>query len=154
MKKHTKQAHTRRPFGYTVGEYIDKLSIVSKKALCGLPGAQKELDTMLSWLTPQSRSFLLAVIRVAQTNMDIWQLEHSVRNAAEGSIPLHEVGRRSIMIRNTNKTRVLYKNELDAEVGSVEEKIKHLAEDTYAKFYDAIGIEYKARTREEGGEGE
>ena len=144
----------RKPFSYTFGEFIDRLCIVSKKAMCGLPGAQNELDEMIGWCAQAGIDgvFLLAIIRIAQCNLTIWDLEHSVRNAAEGSIPLSEVGRRSIMIRNTNKTRIENKNLLDQGV-HVEEKIKHLSEDTYEKFY---GKEMAARfkTREEGGVGE
>ena len=142
----------RKPFTYTFGEFIDKLCIVSKKSLCGLPGANLELNTMMEWCkdTGIDGQFFLAIIRIAQTNLTIWDLEHSVRNAAEGSIPLSEVGRRSVMIRNTNKTRIESKNILDEGI-AVEEKIKHLAEDTYERFYKEAGVEYKAKTREEGG---
>jgi hypothetical protein len=142
----------RKPFTMTFGQFIDQLTIVSKKAMCGLPGAQKELDTMLAWCKTSKidGEFILAIIRVAQCNLTIWDLEHSVRNAAEGSIPLSEVGRRAIMIRNTNKTRIENKNILDKRV-FVEEKIKHLSEGTYERFYKAAGISYVGKTREEGG---
>ncbi len=145
----------RPKFGYTFGEFIDRLTIVSKKDLCNLPGAHAELSEILRWCKEAriDGEFLLAVIRIAQANLTIWDLEHSVRNAAEGSIPLSEVGRRAIMIRNTNKTRIEAKNTLDKGV-FVEEKIKHLSEDTYDKFYKAAGLKFKFKTREEGGEGE
>jgi hypothetical protein len=145
----------RKPFTYTFGEFIDALCVTSKKALCNLPGAQKELEEMMEWcrVFHIDGEFLLAIVRLAQSNLTIWDLEHSVRNAAEGSIPLSEVGRRAIMIRNTNKTRIENKNILNKTV-KVEEKIKHLSEDTYEKYYKAAGIEYLAKTREEGGEGE
>ena len=143
------------PFALSFGEFTDKLCIVSKKALCKLPGAQKELDDMMAECKKAKidGEFILAIIRLAQTNLSIWDLEHSVRNAAEGSIPLSEVGRRAIMIRNTNKIRVEQKNILDRG-NRVEEKIKHLSEDTYDKFYKAIEVAYLAQTREEGGQGE
>jgi len=145
----------RKPFTYTFGEFIDLFTIVSKKALCGLPGAEEELKQMLDWCKKigVDGEFLLAIIRIAQTNLSIWDLEHSVRNAAEGSISLAEVGRRSIMIRNTNKIRVQNKNILDRGY-RVEEKMKHLSEDVYEKFYKIAGLKYEAKTREEGGEGE
>lgn len=145
----------RAPFSYTLGEYIDKLTILSKKDLCGLPGSKEELETNLYWLKEQGidADILLAIIRITQCNMDIWHLEHSVRNAAEGSIPLHEVGRRAIMIRNTNKIRVQYKNVLDSkhEHGIVEEKIKHLSEDLYSRFYEPKGMNIEHKTIAEGG---
>jgi hypothetical protein len=146
---------SRGPFSYTIGEYIDKLTILSKKDLCNLPGASTELEINLQWLKDRGidADMLLSIIRIAQTNMDIWHLEHSVRNAAEGSIPLHEVGRRAIMIRSSNKIRVHYKNVLDSSVkgGLVEEKIKHLSEDLYTKFYEARGIQAQNKTIAEGG---
>ena len=145
----------RKPFSLTFGEFIDRLTIISKKVMCGLPGAQKELETMMTWCKDSGidGEFILAIIRVAQTNLSIWDLEHSVRNAAEGSISLAEVGRRAIMVRNTNKQRIEAKNILD-KATFVEEKIKHLSESVYDKFYDLAGVKYAARTREEGGEGE
>jgi hypothetical protein len=146
----------RKAFTYTFGEFIDRLCIVSKKAMCRLPGAEHELHQMMAWCVEAGidGEFLLAIIRVAQCNLSIWDLEHAVRNASEGSIPLAEVGRRAIMIRNTNRTRIESKNILDKYIGAVEEKIKHLSEDTYDKFYGFAGLNYKAKTREEGGEGE
>jgi hypothetical protein len=142
-------------FQYTFGEFIDRLTIISKKEMCNLPGAKAELETMMTWCRTAGidGEFILAIIRVAQTNLSIWDLEHSVRNAAEGSISLAEVGRRSIMIRNTNKQRIEAKNILDRGT-FVEEKIKHLSEDVYERFYNHAGLKYEARTREEGGEGE
>jgi hypothetical protein len=144
-----------KAFTFTFGEFIDRLCIISKKALCNLPGAQMELAAVLKQCKKigVDGPFLLAIIRLAQANLSIWDLEHSVRNAAEGSIPLAEVGRRAIMIRNTNKVRIEAKNQLDKGL-HVEEKIKHLSESTYDHFYKAAGIEYKAKTLEEGGEGE
>lgn len=145
----------RPPFQYTFGEFIDRLCIISKKAMCNLPGAQQELEEMMAWCKDAGidGEFVLAIIRVAQTNLTIWDLEHSVRNASEGSMPLSEVGRRSIMVRNTNKTRIEAKNILDRCV-FVEEKIKHLSEDTYDRFYKMNGLEAKYKTKEEGGIGE
>jgi hypothetical protein len=145
----------RQPFSLTFGEFIDRLTIISKKAMSGLPGADAELALMMKWCRSAGidGEFILAIIRVAQTNMSIWDLEHSVRNAAEGSISLAEVGRRSIMIRNTNRQRIEAKNILDRGT-FVEEKIKHLSESTYDRFYNYAGLKYKAPTREEGGEGE
>jgi hypothetical protein len=151
-----KEEVVRKPFTLTFGEFIDKLCIVSKKAMCDLEGAKKELSIMMDWCKEVGidGEFILAIVRLAQTNMSIWDLEHSVRNSAEGSMPLSEVGRRSIMIRNTNKFRKEAQNTLDIEIGYVEEKIKHLSEDTYDKFYAKAGLKPSYKTLEEGGPGE
>jgi hypothetical protein len=80
---------------------------------------------------------ILSIIRVAQANADIWNLEHKLRNAADGDVPLAEAGKIAIKVREHNKTRIRYMNELDKAVGSefVAEKINHLSEECYEKFY-------------------
>ena len=132
---------TRKPFTYTFGELIDKLSIISKKDLFNLPGAKEELDLMMKWmndLLPEAAYLILSIIRVTQANADVWHLEHELRNAKEGDFPLSEVGRRAIKIREHNKTRVRYINELNSLAGtkSVTEKIQHISEEVYDKFYN------------------
>jgi hypothetical protein len=57
------------------------------------------------------------------------------------------------MVRNTNKTRIESKNVLDKHI-FVEEKIKHLSEDTYDRFYQLNGVKLEYKTKEEGGENE
>jgi len=141
----------RKDFTYTFGELIDKLTIVSKKDLCNLPGARNELNTIMSWLEKslgEQAYLLLSIIRVAQSNMDIWNREHKLRNASEGEIPLHIVGKVAIEVREINKTRVRYKNELDTLCGAnhVEEKIKHLSEEVYDKYYRRINGGIKLNT--------
>ena len=143
-----KKKESRRPFSYTFGELVDKISILSKKDLFGLPGSRAELDTVMKWLTDLGIEayLILSIIRLTQANNDIWHLEHELRNAAEGEMPLDEVGRRAIKIREHNKTRVRYMNELDTICGAyhVTEKVKHLSEDIYEKFYQN-GKEKKAK---------
>lgn len=130
---------SRRAFTYSFAELIDKLSITSKKDLFHLKGARKELDLMMKWLNDLSIDayVLLSIIRITQANADIWYLEHELRNASEGDFPLSEVGRRSIKIREYNKTRVRYINELNKAVGDTQvmEKVKHLSEEIYDKYY-------------------
>ena len=129
----------RPPFTYTMGELIDKLSIISKKDQFNLQGARQELDTMMKWLNDLGIDayLILSIIRITEANMSIWNLEHELRNAKEGDIPLDEVGRIAIKVREHNKGRVRYMNELDSLCGAehITEKVKHLSEDIYEKFY-------------------
>jgi len=129
----------RKPFSYTFGEFIDKLAITSKKDLANLPGARQELNEMMDWLKGigVDAYYLLSIVRITQSNMDIWNLEHKMRQDNDNLTPLHIIGTRAIQIREHNKTRVRYKNELDRICGDshVEEKIRHLSEETYGKFY-------------------
>lgn len=129
----------RQPFQYSFGEFIDRLSIVSKKDHHGLQGARQELDTMMGWLNGigVDAYAILCIIRITTANMCIWNLEHELRNAKEGEIPLDQVGKIAIKVREFNKDRVRYMNELDKLCGSgvVTEKIQHLSEDIYDKYY-------------------
>jgi len=129
----------RPPFTYTFGELVDKLSILSKKDQFNLQGARQELDTIMKWLNDigVDAYLILSIIRVTQANNDIWHLEHELRNAKEGDIPLDQVGRIAIKVREHNKGRVRYMNELDSLCGAehITEKVKHLSEDIYDRFY-------------------
>ena len=129
----------RPPFSYTFGELIDKLSIISKKDHHGLQGARQELDTMMKWLNDigVDAYLILSIIRVTTANMCIWNLEHELRNAKEGEIPLDKVGKIAIKVREFNKDRVRYMNELDSLCGAehITEKVQHLSEDIYERFY-------------------
>ena len=136
MKKKKVQ---RGAFQYSFAELIDKLSIVSRKEIYGLEGARKELDLMMGWLNDIGIDayILLAIIRITQANADIWNKEHEIRNASFGEMPLSVVGKAAEQVREHNKTRVRYMNELSKAVGDsqVQEKIRHLSEEIYDKYY-------------------
>ena len=141
MKQATppKRKITRKPFTYSIAELIDKLSITSKKDLYNLPGAKAELDTMMKWLNGLGIDAytILSIIRITQANSDIWNLEHQLRDAVVGDFPENVVGRIAEKVRDHNKTRVRYMNELNQACGDkqVIEKIRHLSEEIYDKYY-------------------
>jgi len=129
----------RKPFTYSFAELIDKLSIVSRKEVYGLEGARRELDLIMKWLEDVGIEayVLLSIIRITQANADIWNKEHEMRNAAVGEMSLSKVGRIAEQVREHNKTRVRYMNELSKAVGDTQvlEKIRHLSEEIYDKYY-------------------
>jgi hypothetical protein len=129
----------RKAFSYSFAELIDKLSITSKKDLYNLPGARKELNTIMQWLKDAGIDayVLLSIIRITQANADIWNQEHALRNAVVGDMPENVVGRIAEKVRDYNKTRVRYMNELNNAVGDeqVLEKIRHLSEEVYERYY-------------------
>ena len=129
----------RKPFTYSFAELIDKLSIVSRKEIYGLPGARAELDLIMKWMNDLGIDayIILAIIRITQANADIWNKEHEIRNASFGEMPLSVVGKAAEQVREHNKTRVRYMNELSKAVGDsqVQEKIRHLSEEIYDKYY-------------------
>lgn len=131
---------TRKPFTYSFAELIDKLSIVSKKDLFNLPGARKELNLIMQWLKDAGIEgyVLLSIIRITQANADIWNKEHEMRNAVVGEMPENVVGRIAEQVREFNKGRVRYMNELNSAVGDTQvmEKIRHLSEEVYDKYYN------------------
>ena len=139
MKK--KKPVQRKAFTYSFSELIDKLSIVSRKDVYKLPGARAELDLIMGWLADAGIEgyVLLSIIRITQANADIWNKEHAMRNAVVGEMPENVVGRIAEQVRDHNKTRVRYLNELSKAVGDkqVLEKIRHLSEEVYEKYYQS-----------------
>lgn len=130
----------RKAFTYSFAELVDKLSIVSKKDLFNLPGARKELNLIMQWLKDAGIEgyVLLSIIRITQANADIWNKEHEMRNAVVGEMPENVVGRIAEQVREFNKGRVRYMNELNSAVGDTQvmEKIRHLSEEVYDKYYN------------------
>jgi hypothetical protein len=131
----------RQPFTYSFSELIDKLSIISEKDLYKLEGARKELDLIMGWLKDAGIDAytILSIIRITQANAIIWSKEHELRNAVVGEFPENVAGRIAEQIREHNKTRVRYMNELNMSCGDeqVNEKVRHLSEDIYEKYYRA-----------------
>jgi hypothetical protein len=74
-----------------------------------------------------SGALLAAIIRINQMNIEIWNLENEIRNDTENKMDNAEIGRRAKMIRDYNKKRIDYKNEINriTEMGFREFKVKH-----------------------------
>ena len=134
-----RKSKSRKPFCYSFSELIDKLSITSKKDLYNLPGARGELNLIMKWLKDIGIDayVLLSIIRITQANADIWNQEHALRNAVVGDMPENVIGRIAEKVRDYNKTRVRYMNELNKAVGDTQvlEKIRHLSEEIYTRYY-------------------
>jgi hypothetical protein len=60
----------------------------------------------------------------------IWELEKELKSGREQELPLEEIGRRAISIRDHNNRRIKYKNLLAERVGCPVREIKkdHLSE--------------------------
>jgi len=67
--------------------------------------------------------------KLIEINGQIWDLESDIRKGKEGVLGLEEVGRRAIKIRENNKIRVTYKNEIVEifEEGYKDIKINHVS---------------------------
>jgi len=65
-----------------------------------------------------------------EINGKIWSLESDIRLGKETELGLEEVGRRALQIRDHNKVRIQYKNELNLKYneGFEEIKVNHSSE--------------------------
>ena len=115
----------------SLGDIVDRLTILSRKIFFGEEGAYKEHTYLTEGISrlkiPLSGALLATIIRIAQINIEIWNLENEIRNDTEDKMDNAEVGRRAKLIRDYNKKRIEYKNEINriTERGFREFKIKH-----------------------------
>jgi hypothetical protein len=82
------------------------------------------------------------VDRLCIVNMKIWHLENEIRHMKDVRLPLAEIGRRALLIRDLNKERVEYKNAIsnlfEEQFGDV--KIDH-ASAYYWNQIDKLGTD-------------
>ena len=115
----------------SLGDVIDRLTILSRKIYFGEEGAYREHTYLTEGIDalgiPLSGSLLSAIIRINQMNIEIWNLENEIRNDTENKMDDAEIGRRAKLIRDYNKKRIEYKNEINriTEMGFREFKTKH-----------------------------
>jgi hypothetical protein len=115
-----------------LGDIIDKLSILTRKIYFGEEAAFAEHDYLKTGLTElgYDGELICASLRLCQMNFEIWNLENSIRRGGEGTLGLEEVGRRAVEIRNLNRKRIQYKNEITKldHIGFSECKTNHLSQ--------------------------
>jgi len=109
-----------------MGDVIDKMTILTRKTYFGEEFAHIELDAYIKKLGKLGE-LLVNTIRLGQINFEIWNLENELRKGGEDKFSLEEIGRRAIKIRDFNKKRIQYKNEINriTQTGFIEYKIKH-----------------------------
>lgn len=61
---------------------------------------------------PSSPESLDLINSLYKVNGQMWDAEHDIRRAMDQTLGLEEIGRRAIVIRDLNKTRVSIKNQL------------------------------------------
>ena len=107
----------------SLGDVIDRLTILSRKIYFGEEGAYREHTYLTEGIDalgiPLSGSLLSAIIRINQMNIEIWNLENEIRNDTENKMDNAEIGRRAKLIRDHNKKRIEYKNEIIRRYGDV-----------------------------------
>lgn len=115
----------------SLGDVIDRLTILSRKIFFGEEEAYKEFEYLTEGVDrlgiKLSGALLACLLRLQAMNIEIWNLENEIRNDTENAMPNEEVGRRAKLIRDFNKKRIDYKNEINrlTQMGFREFKIKH-----------------------------
>lgn len=115
----------------SLGDVFDRLTILSRKIYFGEEGAYKEHTYLTEGIDKLgirlSGALLSAIIRLNQMNIEVWNLENEIRNDSENKMDNAEIGKRAKMIRDHNKKRIEYKNEINRLTGGGfrEFKIKH-----------------------------
>lgn len=113
----------------SLGDAIDRVTILARKIAFGEEGAYKEhtyLTEAIDKLDIKlSGALLAAIIRVAYANFEVWNRENAFRRGEDMSG--EEVKKMMIEVRNFNSKRIEAKNEVNrlTERGFREFKIQH-----------------------------
>jgi uncharacterized protein YxjI len=117
---------------YPISEILDRYSIaLLKKERLQIDNDQELID--LSAEIDNYRKINTVVdeyiINLKEINGKIWDLEFDIRKGKEGELGLEEVGRRALLIRENNKIRVGYKNDIVEifNVGYKDIKMNHVS---------------------------
>lgn len=116
---------------YNLGDVIDRLSILTRKIYFGEEDSISEhryLEKCLAYYGVEGK-IVTSALRLAQMNFEIWNLENEIRRGGEDKLGMEEVGRRAIKIRDLNRKRVEYKNQITEFMkwGFKEGKVNHLS---------------------------
>jgi hypothetical protein len=111
-----------------IGEILDRYSIaILKKERASAENQQeiKDLTQEIESYKETHEEFINEKIdKLSEINGMIWDLESDIRKGREGELGLEEVGRRAIKIREFNKIRVGYKNDVVEVFGEGYKDIK------------------------------
>lgn len=118
-----------------ISEILDRYSIAILKKERADAENSKEINDLQSEIDKYSEEhyeFINQKIKdLIEVNGSIWDLESDIRKGKEGELGLEEVGRRAIKIREFNKVRVTYKNNIVDYFGEgyKDIKINHVSSD-------------------------
>lgn len=125
--------HKKTGIDMSLGDAIDKITILSRKIYFGEHGACKEFtyltETVDKLGIKLSGAMLASIIGITASNIDIWNLENEIRKLGDpvAKLGLEEIGRRAMAIRDLNKKRIQAKNEINRLTckGFREFKVQH-----------------------------
>lgn len=118
---------------YNLGDLIDKLSILTRKIYFNDEDSISEHRYLEKGLHAYGvdGKLITATMRIMQINAEIWNLENEIRNGGESKFSKEEIGTRAIKIRDLNRKRIKYKNQLTElhRNGFKESKTNHRSEE-------------------------
>jgi len=94
-----------------ISEIVDRFSIACLKNIRAGADNQSEIDLLRHEMSGYNDIEEFST-KLFEINGKIWDLESDIRKGKEDELGLEEVGRRAIQIRELNKIRVGYKNEM------------------------------------------
>jgi hypothetical protein len=111
-----------------IGEILDRYSIAILKKERASAENQQEIEDLTqeieSYKETHGEFINDKIDKLIEINGMIWDLESDIRKGREGELGLEEVGRRAIKIREFNKIRVGYKNDVVEVFGEGYKDIK------------------------------
>jgi hypothetical protein len=111
-----------------IGEILDRYSIAILKKERASAENQQEIEDLTqeieSYKETHEKFINEKIDKLIEINGMIWDLESDIRKGREGELGLEEVGRRAIKIREFNKIRVGYKNDVVEVFGEGYKDIK------------------------------
>jgi hypothetical protein len=111
-----------------IGEILDRYSIAVLKKERASADNEIELNDLSQeievYKQKDSEFINHKINQLIEINGMIWDLESDIRKGKEGELGLEEVGRRAIKIREFNKIRVGYKNDVVEVFGEGYKDIK------------------------------
>jgi hypothetical protein len=97
---------------FPIIELVDRYAIAKLK-FDKTAANQTELDFYTHQLAQQDVSKISSELNeLYNIHQEIWNLESSLKSGTEHELPLNEIGRRAIEIRNWNNRRVAIKNQI------------------------------------------
>lgn len=115
-------------------ELVDRLCIARVKHQRTSGANQVELDWYEAAFAqlPQSPELDYNVEAMTAIHNAIWELEWQLKSGVEDQLPLEEIGKRAIRIRDYNNKRISFKNSIASLLGHPVRELKHdhLSSDT------------------------
>lgn len=121
--------HKETGIDMSLGDAIDRLTILTRKIAFGEDGAYKEHTYLTEAIDklgiPLTGAMLACIIRMSYYNFEVWNRENAFRRGED--ILAEDVKKMMIEVREFNKKRIEQKNEINrlSEMGFREFKIQH-----------------------------